>query len=368
MAAPKTNGGAGKSRRANGHALTECRCPLCQSVLDPAVYEAVVGALSLRDSEIESAAATRFAAREETVRQEATAAANAATAGKIAKAEEARKLAEQAVKAAKVEFETALRERLEAQAEAAAKARDAAISEVTVKHFAEVQRLLEKNREMERLLEKKTANELGENGELDLFEVLTNEFPADEITRIGRGVNGPDILHRVFNGGVFTRRSVVYEAKNHKTFQSKWLTKARRDQADYQADHIVIVSAVLPAGRSQLMVENGVVVCTPARVAAIAHMLRRAVLQTHILGLTNADRDEKTARLYDLMVSDRASERWDRISSATSDLVEIESSDAEHQQRVRKKRLGLITVVRDAHSEFTCDIDTILRGEPGDLP
>lgn len=337
-------------------------------MLAPDKYAAVVGAWALRESEIERRAEARSVAREALVRREALAAANAANAGKLAKSEEARKAAEQAVKTAKTEFETALKERLETATEAAAKVRDAAISEVTVKHFAEVQRLLEKNREMERLLEKKTAHELGDAGEIDLFDLLTAEFPADQITRVARGVNGPDIVHRVFSGGVFTGRSVVYEAKNHKTFQSKWLAKARKDQADYQGDHVVIVSAVLPAGRSQLMVENGVIVCSPERVAAIAHMLRRAVLQTHVLGLTNADRDEKTARLYDLMVSDRAMERWGRASSATTELVEIESGDAEHQLRVRKKRLGLITVVRDVHTEFTGDIDAILRGEPGDLP
>jgi hypothetical protein len=335
--------------------------------VSPEVYAAIIGEQAARDAEIERAAEARFASREATIRREATAAANAVLAPKLAEAAQAKEAAEEHARVIEANVEAILKERLDAQAETAAKAQDVAISAVTVKHFAEVQRLLEKNREMERLLEKKTANELGEAGEVDLFELLMTEFPADQIARVAKGVNGPDIVHRVFSGGVFTGRSVVYDSKNHKSFQSKWLPKLRRDQTDYEADHAVLVSAAFPPGRSQLMVEGGVIVCSPARAAAIAHMLRRAVLQTHVLGLSNADRDEKTARLYDLLTSDRAVERWERMSSATTELIEIETADESHQRRIRDKRLAKFRAIVAVHDEFTGDIDCIVRGEPEDL-
>lgn len=342
-------------------------CPTCNSVISPELYEAIMGELAVHDAEVVQAVEARFLTREATVRQEATAAANAANAGKLAEATEARKVAEQAAKDAKATFDTALRERLEAATEAAAKARVEAVNAVTEKFFGENLRLQERVLELQRMLEKKTANELGDAGEIDLFELLMAEFPADQISRVGKGVNGPDIIHRVFSGGAFTGRSIVYDSKNHKNWMSKWLPKLRRDQTEYGADHAVLVSTVFPAGKSQLLVENGVVVCSPARAAAIAHMLRRAILQTHALGLSNADRDEKTARLYDLLTSDRATERWERLSAATTELVELETSDAAHQQRVRDKRLTKVRSIVAVHDEFTGDIDCIVRGEPGDL-
>jgi hypothetical protein len=345
----------------------DCHCPTCGSVVSPEVYAAIVGEQAARNAEIERTVEARFATREPTIRREATEAAKAALAPKLAEAAQGREAAEERARAIEANVEAILKERLDAQAETAAKARDEAISAVTVKHFAEIQRLLEKNKEMERLLEKKTANELGEAGEVDLEQLLLAEFPADQISRVAKGVNGPDIVHRIFHGGVFTGRLIVYDSKNHKAFQSKWLPKLRRDQTDYGADHAVLVSTVLPPGRNQLMVENGVVVCSPARATAVAHMLRRAVLQTHALGLSNADRDGKTALLYDLLTSDRATERWERLVSATTALVEIEAGDAAHQQRVRDKRLSKIHTIAAVHDEFTGDIDAIVRGEPEDL-
>lgn len=361
---PALNGSA----RTNGVAHTgDCHCPTCGSAISPATYAAIMGEQAAHDAEIRRQAEAQFASREAAIRKEAQATATAALAPKLAEAVEARKLAEQAMKDAKATFDTALRERLETAAEAAAKARVEAVNAVTEKFFGENLRLQERVLELQRMLEKKTANELGDAGEIDLFDLLLAEFPTDQISRIGKGVNGPDIVHRVFSGGAFTGRSIIYDSKNHKNWMSKWLPKLRRDQTEYGADHSVLVSTVFPAGKSQLLVENGVIVCSPARAAAIAHMLRRAILQTHALGLSNADRDEKTAQLYDLLTSDRATERWERLSSATTELVEIETADEAHQRRTRDKRLSKVRAIVAVHDEFTGDIDCIVRGEPEDM-
>jgi hypothetical protein len=366
--------GAAHVRRSNGHAgADECRCPLCQSILDPARYEAVVGAWAMRESEIERRAEAQSVAREALVRREATAAANAANADKLTKAEEARKAAEQAVKSAKSEFETALRERLETATEAAAKSRDAAISEVTVKHFAEVQRLLEKNREMERLLEKKTANELGENGEIDMFEALVSEFgsdgttPGDQLTRIAKGTNGADIEHRVFSHGECVGVLLI-EVKNVRRWSNGWVPKLRQDMIRHGASHGVLVTTAFAHNEHQLAVRDGIVISSPARAIAVVHILRRAIIQFHALRLTNQERDSKIGKLYELLTSDCAVERWERLSSATSELVEIESANEAHERRQRDKRLAKVRAIVSVHDEFTTDIDTILRGDAGDAP
>jgi hypothetical protein len=140
-----------------------------------------------------------------------------------------------------------------------------------------------------------------------------------------------------------------------------------RGASGEQADHAVLVASVFPADERQLLVRDGVIVASPARVIAVAHMLRRQVLQTHTLKLSNADRDEKTARLYAFMTSDRAADRWDRIASAASELLDIEKSDAAWQEKTRTKRSGLIHSVQAVHDEFTGEIDRILGGnEPED--
>lgn len=213
--------------------------------------------------------------------------------------------------------------------------------------------------DLQRQLQRRTANELGDEGEIDLFEALTAEFPQDQIARVPKGMAGADIIQRVFSGGVFTQRSIIYDCKNHKRWQNRFTTKLREDQIVAQADHAVLVSTVFPADTRQLLVRDGVIVASPARIIAVAHMLRRQVLQTSALNLSNADRDEKTARLYEFMTSDRAS-RWDRMAQATTDLLDIEKSDAVWQEKTRTKRTGLIHAVQSVYDGFTGDIDRIL--------
>ena len=357
-------------RRPNGHSahrgigVAESECPYCGQPISRKEFREIQ--TRMRDEERARVAEVERGLQEKFARESAK--AEATKKSEIDKAKrDAAKAAEEQVKALKATLDATIAERLVTQQEAADKRLTEAVAAERTKAYGERMQLDAQLADLQRRLQRRTANELGETGEVDLFEVLVTEFPADQITRVGKGVNGPDIVHRVFSGGAFTGRSIIYDSKNHKNWMSKWLPKLRRDQTAYGADHAVLVSTVMPAGRSQLMVENGVVVCSPARAAAIAHMLRRAILQIHALGLSNADRDAKTARLYDLLTSDRATERWERLSSATTELVDIETSDAAHQQRTRDKRLAKVRSIASVHDEFVGDVDAIVRGEPEDL-
>ncbi len=386
MSAANLTGGAVHSHR-NGLDTGDCRCPWChqtvsrdelieiqvrQDELAAEIEEQVKSRLiTERDAEIErvrleaaaaiEAAQQAVAKREVAIRKETEAAAAAALAPKLAEAVEARKTAEQAVKIAKATFTAALREKLDAQAEVAAKARVEAVNAVTEKFFGENLRLQERVQELQRMLEKKTANELGDAGEIDLFEALMAEFPADQIARVPKGVPGPDIVQRVFLNRVCVG-SNIFDSKNHKAWQNKWTAKLRQDQIDAGADHAVLVSTVFPSERRHLMVKDGVVVCGPAQAVAVAHMLRAAVIRFQSLKLSNADRDEKTARLYSLMTSDRATGWWDRIFQATDELLDVEQKDQAWQEKTRTKRTGLIRAVQVAHAEFTGEIDRIIGG------
>lgn len=344
----------------------DCLCPTCGSAVSPELYAAILGEQAVHDADIRQQAEAQFASREAAIRREATTAANAANAGKVAEAIEARKTAEQAVKNAKATFEAALKAQLDTQAEAAAKARVEAVNAVTEKFFGENLRLQERVLELQRMLEKKTANELGDAGEIDIFEALVAEFGTDQVSRVAKGTNGPDIALRVFANGVCLG-IIVVEVKNHKRWSNTWVPKLRADMIGYGASHAVLVTATFPANEHQLSVRDGIVISSPARAIAVVNILRRAVVQFHVLRLSNQQRDEKTAQLYDLMVSDRATERWDRLSSATTELVGIESSDAAHQQRVRDKRLSKVRAIAAVHDEFVGDIEAIVRGEPEGL-
>src|SRR5215813_9144701 len=55
--------------------------------------------------------------------------------------------------------------------------------------------------EMQRQLDRKTANEVGDGAEIDLLELLRETFLDDRITRIKKGEPGADIVHEVLYRG-----------------------------------------------------------------------------------------------------------------------------------------------------------------------
>jgi hypothetical protein len=258
---------------------------------------------------------------------------------------------------------------LAAQDETVARARVEAVNAVTEKFFGENLRLQERVLELQRMLDKKQPQERGDIFETDIVEALMAEFPQDQVAceRVKKGKNGSDIAVRVFHPNGTCVGTIAVECKSVQRYSSAWVPKLRADMITMGAAYGVLTTAAFPQGENQLAVRDGVIIAHPARLVAVIGILRRAIIALNSFRLTQEERDEKMAAVYRLMISDRASSRWDRMSEAAAALVEIETSDAVHQDRVRTKRLGLIHAVQAVHSEFVGDLDGIIRGEPEDL-
>jgi hypothetical protein len=231
--------------------------------------------------------------------------------------------------------------------------------------FAEKLKLTEQLEDMKRRLEKKTAGELGDQLEMDLLSALQREFArdqiatADAISRVPRGRNGADIIHRIVHNGMVCG-TIIYEAKNHKRWLNSFTTKLRQDQISEEADHAVLVSAVFPAGAQQLTVQDGVVIVHPARVIALAHLLRRHTVQMHSLRLGIEDRAVKSEKLYEFIISDRARHLWDRIADAANELEALDRSEKISHERIWGRRADLISHLKEAHGSFGEAVDRVI--------
>jgi DNA repair exonuclease SbcCD ATPase subunit len=84
---------------------------------------------------------------------------------------------------------------------------------------------------MENQLQRKTANELGDGGEIDVFEALRGAFDGKggKTTRVPKGQSGADLLHEVFYKGESCGR-IIIDAKNRQAWQNGFVTKLRQDQ------------------------------------------------------------------------------------------------------------------------------------------
>src|SRR6516162_9300084 len=159
---------------------------------------------------------------------------------RIAKVEQTLKdrFAEQ-VKLLKASQDTSIKRRLEAQRQTLEKAKAEAVATERTKAYAERMRLDTQLQDLQRKLQRKTANELGEEGEVDVFEALRREFPDDNITRVAKGVLGADIIHRIVHNGTAIG-TVVVDSKNTSRFDKRYVTKLRADQHREQAGQAII--------------------------------------------------------------------------------------------------------------------------------
>lgn len=222
--------------------------------------------------------------------------------------------------------------------------------------------LQKKMRLMEQQLQKKTANELGDGAEIDLYESLREAFPDDRIKRVAKGQNGPDVIHDVLHKGQVCGR-IVIDSKNHKAWQHGFVAKLRQDQMDAKADHAILSSSVFPSGKKEMCIEGGVIVVSPARVEHIVQILRRALLTLYVRGVGNEERATKTTKLYDYIRSEtyvRCSAEAGRVAGQ---LLDLDVDEKKSHDGVWKKRGILANRIRHILRDIDTEIGSIVEGD-----
>jgi uncharacterized protein DUF2130 len=306
---------------------------------------------AIKKAEVEKARKDA-AAQIEKAKREAAKTAKAALAPKLAEAEKQ-------IKSLKADQQAVIDQRLQVQREALDKAKAKAVSDEKAKAYEERLRLEEKLQELTRQLQKKTAHELGEPAEFDLYETLRAEFHGDQISRVAKGVKGPDIILEVVHNGVVAG-SIVIDCKNHKRWQSVFTKKVRTDQLALGADFGILSSSTFPKGARQLHIADHILIADPARVTVLVHLLRRQIIQNHVLKLGSEGRNEKASRLLAFIISPVCTDLLDRIVKLTEELVAVDVKEASSHEATWRKRGELIRGIRGVHDSFAEAIDRII--------
>ena len=119
----------------------------------------------------------------------------------------------------------------------------------------------------------------GEAGEDQLEGILRNAFPMDDISGIGQGVRGADILHVVVDSRGARRGAILWECKNARNWSDGWIAKLKTDQRSLRADVAVLVTASLPKDCRRFTMIDGVLVTDFACAGALAAVLRSNLLE-----------------------------------------------------------------------------------------
>ncbi len=298
-------------------------------------------------------------ARETAAREEGKLTAEAAAGAHLESAREAQRLAEGALETLKASRDAELQLRLNEQREALEKERSDAINTERSQAFDEKLKLEVKLQEVQRQLQNKTATELGEGAEVDLFDMLKRTFPDDRVRRVSKGVSGADIIHEVILHGKVCG-SIIYDSKNCSAWRHDYANKLRLDQLAANADHAVLATPVFPAGARQLHIVDGVILTNPARAGVVAELLRKQLVHVHSLRLSADERDEKTTQLYAFITSDRCAQLLERMSAATTALEEVDVKELKSHQATWKKRGELIRSVQRHQADFSLELDRIV--------
>jgi hypothetical protein len=359
-------------------------CPWCDQSISHDKFEAIrrrmtaeeqqrLAALTAQFQRERAAAEAKASAALHRLRAEAQAAAEADLAAKLTAVESRLDAAEQARLATQDELTTlkathakAMQRRLEELEQQQRQEKEAAILTEKAKAFEDNQRLQLKLQELQRQLEGKSAHELGETSELDLFEQLRSAFEGDRIRRVGKGINGADVIHEIVHNGR-TCGKIIYDSKNRNAWQNEFANKLRADKLAERADHAVLSSNKFPKGMQQLHNQDGVIIAHPARILALAEILRRNILQTHELRVGNEEREQKTVALYAFITSEPCKQLLDLIDAQAVKMLELDATEEKAHRLTWERRNKLIRSVKKVQGDLTFEIDRII-GTAGNGP
>ena len=126
-------------------------------------------------------------------------------------------------------------ERKQIEEEASRKATDAKQSEINQlnKKLSDATKAKD---ELARKLEQGSQQTQGEVQELALEELLRDTFIYDDISPVGKGINGADVIQTVKTKTGIECGKIIWESKKTKTWTEGWIQKLKDDQRQVKAD------------------------------------------------------------------------------------------------------------------------------------
>ncbi|MEI6089038.1 MAG: DUF2130 domain-containing protein [bacterium] len=197
------------------------------------------------------------------------------------------------------------------------------------KHLAE---------EMQRKAEQGSMQLQGEVQELALEEILGSLFPFDNISPVGKGVKGADVVHTVRNKLGVDCGTILYESKRTKSFGGDWISKLKTDAVAAKADICIIVSEALPDGIETIGYKDGVWICSFNNFKGLALVLRESLIKINDAYSSQTNKGEKMQMLYDYLISTEFRNQVGAIVEGFSELQQSYIREKQQMEKIWKQR------------------------------
>lgn len=208
------------------------------------------------------------------------------------------------------------------------------------KKIADLEKLA---KELERKSQQGSQQLQGEVQELDLREKLKERFPEDEIEDVGKGVRGADIRQTVKSKGGNVCGVILWESKQTKAWQDKWLGKLKVDLRAEKANIPVIVTTALPKEiNNGLGQKEGVYVCAYSLFLPLAELLHRNLIEVAYQKFVGENRGSKAEAIYTYITGHEFRQQIEALAEVYREMQEQTTRERAAMERLWKTREGQI--------------------------
>lgn len=181
------------------------------------------------------------------------------------------------------------------------------------KQLADMKQQIE---ELKRKAEQGSQKLQGEVLELELEQLLRDEFCFDEFESISSGIKGADILQTVKTQAGRECGKILWESKRTKNWSDGWVQKLKDDQRAAKADLAVIVSEVLPQGFHHFRQIETIWVTDIPSAISLALALRTLLIQVARTKEIQTGKEEKKEIVYNYLTGPEFRNRVQAIMEA----------------------------------------------------
>jgi hypothetical protein len=199
----------------------------------------------------------------------------------------------------------------------------------------------------------------GEVLELDLENKLKSAFTFDDISPIGKGEEGGDIVQTVKNQAGKTAGTILWETKRAK-WSPSWLPKLREDGRKFDATLVVLVSVNLPKEINNFQVIEGVIITSNSYALSLAGILRRNVISIASAKYTAENKDEKLENMYKYIQSEAFRNRFEAFAEGIVEMQNDLLTEQRSSKRSWKKRETQINMTINNMSKMYGELQGIM--------
>lgn len=210
--------------------------------------------------------------------------------------------------------------------------------------------------EMKRKSEQGSMQLQGDAKEIFVEELLSNLFPFDIITRSRKGVEETDLSQEVINNFRQSCGKVVYEIKNTKGWNEKWIDKLKLDMRQGQAEAAVIVTKTLPKDCDGFMEKDGIWVCNQENLRIVAVLLREGLVRVFEANKRAENVGDKKELLYKYLTSTEFRLKWEAILDVYTNLKAQLAKERMQMQKIFNEREKQLQILMSNSAGFIGDI------------